>query len=390
MGFGSTILEGTQNKLFAHWFHGSWLAFVIGADIAWGRIVSIVIPATAVPLANVSEWWGWALWVPFFVCCLSTAATVAYWLFERKVPRKYRPVLGRHAKAKEGEARKIQWNLLRVLPKFFWVLCSTQVLQNATVSVYSSNLADMQVVTRGTKELAAGYNSSLQGVIPIVLTPLAGLFFDKVGWRCIFISWTAALYVVVFALIGLTTVHPLAPILISSFALSTNAITFNACIPVLVGTQHLMGTAFGVWRAFVRRPYALLTVAKLQHTHPRGGRRRDSGSLRWLVQRRHLPAHCHQECRGLHRAHLRLPRWQVAGAQPAHAREAEDRVQARGRRGGNAVRGVEDQQEGQTGGTVPARRHDRHGVDLVHCLLAGHLGLCIVVMFGSQEQATCA
>jgi MFS family permease len=147
---------------------------------------------------------------------------------------------------------KIQWNLLLVLPKFFWVLCSTQVLQNAAVGVYSSNLADMQVVTRGTKELAAGYNSSLQGIIPIVLTPLTGLFFDKVGWRCIFISWTAALYVIVFALVGLTRVHPLAPILISSFALSTNAITFNACIPVLVGTQHLMGTAFGVWRAFVR------------------------------------------------------------------------------------------------------------------------------------------
>jgi hypothetical protein len=253
MGFGSTILEGTQNKLFAHWFHGSTLGLVIGADIAWGRIISIVIRASAVPLANIGAWWGWALWVPFFVCVLSTAATVAYWLFERRVPKKYRPVLGRHARAKEGAVKtKIQWNLLLVLPKFFWVLCSTQVLQNAAVGVYSSNLADMQVVTRGTKELAAGYNSSLQGIIPIVLTPLTGLFFDKVGWRCIFISWTAALYVIVFALVGLTRVHPLAPILISSFALSTNAITFNACIPVLVGTQHLMGTAFGVWRAFVR------------------------------------------------------------------------------------------------------------------------------------------
>lgn len=65
------------------------------------------------------------------------------------------------------------------------------------------------------------------------------------------VSFTGALYVVVFALIGLTTVHPLGPILLSSFALSTNAITFIASIPVLVGNDALLGTAFGVWKAFV-------------------------------------------------------------------------------------------------------------------------------------------
>jgi nitrate/nitrite transporter NarK len=59
------------------------------------------------------------------------------------------------------------------------------------------------------------------------------------------------MYIIVFALIGLTTVHPLAPILLSSFALSTNAITFIASIPILVGNDALLGTAFGVWKSFV-------------------------------------------------------------------------------------------------------------------------------------------
>lgn len=61
------------------------------------------------------------------------------------------------------------------------------------------------------------------------------------------------LYIIVFALIGLTKVHPLGPILLSSFALSTNALTFTASIPVLVGTDRLIGTAFGVWKSFVSR-----------------------------------------------------------------------------------------------------------------------------------------
>jgi MFS-type transporter involved in bile tolerance (Atg22 family) len=125
------------------------------------------------------------------------------------------------------------------------------MFQNAAVSVYTTNVADIQRVTRGTSTLAAGYNASLQGVIPIVLTPCVGWFFDHYGWRMAFVSWTGALYIVVFALLGFTTVHPLCPILLSSFALTTNALSFIASIPVLVGDDALLGTAMGIWKAFV-------------------------------------------------------------------------------------------------------------------------------------------
>lgn len=49
--------------------------------------------------------------------------------------------------------------------------------------MYTTNLADIQTVTRGTSKLAAGYNTTLQSIVPVVLTPLTGLFFDRVGWR---------------------------------------------------------------------------------------------------------------------------------------------------------------------------------------------------------------
>lgn len=75
------------------------------------------------------------------------------------------------------------------------------------------------------------------------------------------VSFTGALYIIVFALIGLTTVHPLCPILISSFALSTNAITFIASIPILVGDDSLLGTALGIWKAFANGNSIVLDVA---------------------------------------------------------------------------------------------------------------------------------
>jgi hypothetical protein len=56
---------------------------------------------------------------------------------------------------------------------------------------------------------------------------------------------------VVFALIGLTKVHPMGPIILSSFALSFNVIPFLASIPLLVNDPTKMGTAYGVWTSFV-------------------------------------------------------------------------------------------------------------------------------------------
>jgi hypothetical protein len=56
---------------------------------------------------------------------------------------------------------------------------------------------------------------------------------------------------VVFALIGLTTVNPLGPIILSSFALSFNVIPFTASIPLLINDPTMMGTAYGVWTSFV-------------------------------------------------------------------------------------------------------------------------------------------
>lgn len=55
--------------------------------------------------------------------------------------------------------------------------------------------------------------------------------------------------------------HPLAPILISSFTLSSNAITFLCAIPVLLGDDALLGTAMGVWKAFQNANSTIMDVA---------------------------------------------------------------------------------------------------------------------------------
>ncbi|ORY34568.1 major facilitator superfamily domain-containing protein [Naematelia encephala] len=261
MGFGSTVIESARNKLYAHWFQGSYLAFIFALDIAWGRVVVVISESSSVPMSEINGWWGWALWIPAITTALDLALCCLYWLYERSVPREYRPTLGQDDKGREGWSKKrFSWATVLQLPMFFWIVCLTQVPQSAIIGVYSSNLADIQTRTRGTSTLAAGYNSSVQSIIPIVMTPLVGMFFDKVGWRMVFVSLSAILHILTFSLMGFTTINALCPIIISSFGFTSDVITLVASIPVLVGDDALLGTAFGVWKAFLNTNSIVLDV----------------------------------------------------------------------------------------------------------------------------------
>jgi MFS family permease len=67
------------------------------------------------------------------------------------------------------------------------------------------------MAAQSSSRLTAGYTASIGQIIPIVWTPLVGLFFDRFGRRVYFISITAALWVLVFSLLAYSDVHPLAP-----------------------------------------------------------------------------------------------------------------------------------------------------------------------------------
>ena len=124
MGFGSMLIESAQLKLYAHWFQGSHLALVIGLDLAWSRVLSVISRATAVPMSRINGWWGWGLWIPAIVTVANLVVCIAYWAFERRVPPQYRPPLGKDARSEEGKLKKaIDFSVLHKLPRFFWLFC---------------------------------------------------------------------------------------------------------------------------------------------------------------------------------------------------------------------------------------------------------------------------
>ena len=140
MGFGSMLIESAQLKLYTHWFQGSHLALVIGLDLAWSRVLSVISRATAVPMSRINDWWGWGLWIPAIVTVVNLIVCIAYWAFERRVPAELRPPLGKDARSEEGKLKRaIDFSVLHKLPRFFWLFCGIR----KCLAVSGDQTADM-------------------------------------------------------------------------------------------------------------------------------------------------------------------------------------------------------------------------------------------------------
>lgn len=214
------------------------------------------------------------------VCAFSVCINIIYLTIERRLPAKARIPTGRQAalestQANEKDADATPRTLksyttshlkgitqsISTMPSFFYVMVMTQVLQSGVLGAFSSNKAEVIEITRGTTKLVAGYTSSLSLIIPVVMTPLVGLFFDRYGKRMYVGTFQAALWCLVIVLLAYTSVHPLIPIILSSFASSAQLLPFYGSIPIIVQSQTSIATAFGIWKAFNSNGSTIMDIA---------------------------------------------------------------------------------------------------------------------------------
>ena len=214
-----------------------------------GRVFNLAGRLSSVPIAEGTGKWFWTFWVGAILAAATLVLNIAYVIFERTLPDDQKVMTGYKVARMLKQRSKVEgldgkdvvvmsplsktyWKAVVAsvfaIPAAFWLVTMSQVLQAGTVGAYSTNLADVsentsspcaalnlffQVVevTRGTTRLTAGYTSSLSQVIPIVLTPIIGLGFDRFGNRMHIVTFTASLWVLVFGLLAYSSVHPMIP-----------------------------------------------------------------------------------------------------------------------------------------------------------------------------------
>lgn len=232
--------------------------------------------ATAVPMRDASDFWGWALWIPAIVCFANLLQNIFYvwWIWSRPewtrmptglqlqkdaaerqettgpVDREGAAVAVSNTSSNSRHAFIPDWRTILRIPRFFWLVVCTQILQAGTVGGFNGLNADIITQTRGSTEQLAGYTSAVQQVIPVVCAPLIGTFFDYFGYRMLFVSITSAIWILVYCLIGYTETNALGSMVIASVASTMNALPFLASIPLMVPNQVELGLVFGIWKVF--------------------------------------------------------------------------------------------------------------------------------------------
>ncbi|GAA5985037.1 hypothetical protein JCM11641_000825 [Rhodosporidiobolus odoratus] len=278
VGFGSITIETTQLKILSHWFFGTHLGLALGANNAINRVIVVISKATAIPIADASNW-TWVIWVPAFISFAVLLINILYVLYEMRIPAQYRPLTGRqaanlHEQGQGGLRREVRkaWAVVWGLPAVFWYITLTQLLQNGTVQTFVSLQADMVTVTRGAGLLKAGWISAVAQVPVIVFAPLTGAFFDRFGYRMHLVPASAGLFVLLFGLMGWTQADAIGLTILQGIALAINLLPFTCAISLLVPSLHQIGTAQGTYQAFINSGHVVVSTAAgaIQDETPKG------------------------------------------------------------------------------------------------------------------------
>ncbi|KAK6209139.1 hypothetical protein LQW54_006593 [Pestalotiopsis sp. IQ-011] len=204
-----------------------------------GKIIVLAAKATAVPMRDATSFWAWALWIPAIVCLANLLQNIFY--ICRQLVTKSKQYNGTQnanngprsmSTISRGLRRFTASSICRAInnvPCFFWLMACTQILQAGVI---------------------AGYTSSVQQVVPVICTPLIGLFFDTFGYRMMIISFTSAIWILVYCLIGFTQTNAVGTMVIASLGSAFNAIPFLVSTPLVVTSQAELGLVFGIWKAF--------------------------------------------------------------------------------------------------------------------------------------------
>ncbi len=203
LGIGAEPLIVAATTVLAKWFSGRELGFAFGLNLSVSRLGSASTDwstSFAEPLyAN----WQDPLWLATGVAAAGLAAAVLYAMLERRAQ-------GQGVPAAEAPSDRLELRSLYVFGRAYWYIVALCVVFYATIFPFRTFAIDYFQQAHGLDRGTAGMLSSLLPMSAIVLTPLFGLWADRVGHRGLFMLVGTAIMLPLF--LAVTYLPPGAPV----------------------------------------------------------------------------------------------------------------------------------------------------------------------------------
>ncbi|RUO29283.1 MFS transporter [Aliidiomarina sedimenti] len=182
LGIGAEPLIVAATTVLAKWFKGKELSFAFGINLSISRLGSASADWSTSFASPLYINWQDPLWLATAIAGLSVTAALLYWVLEHRAESRYQ--VGEPQAADE----RIELKNLYKFSASYWYIVALCVVFYATVFPFRSFAIDYFQQAHGITRETAGLLSSLLPVAAIILTPLFGLWVDRVGHRALFMA----------------------------------------------------------------------------------------------------------------------------------------------------------------------------------------------------------
>ena len=205
LGIGAEPLIVAATTALAKWFRGRELGFAFGLNLSLSRLGSASTDWSTSFAAPLYANWQDPLWLATGIAAAGLAAAMLYAMTERRTQE---PAPANAA----GTGGRPGLRGLYAFGRAYWYIVALCVVFYATIFPFRSFAIDYFQQAHGLDRGAAGMLSSLLPMSAIVLTPLFGLWADRVGHRGGFMAVGTALMLPLFLMVTYLPPGPMVPL----------------------------------------------------------------------------------------------------------------------------------------------------------------------------------
>lgn len=243
-GVGAEIAGITVSKVIVKWFTGHELALAMGAQVALARFGTAAALSFALPFAKNMGAVSASIGLGTSMLCIGMLSFIVYNIMDKKEDA---AVAASSTEPEEG----FKFSDLKLLfcNKGFWYITLLCLMFYAGVFPFLKFATKLMVIKYGVAEDIAGTIPSMLPYGTIVLTPLFGYVYDKIGKGATLMIIGSVLLTVVHAVFALPEVNAVAVAIVMmvllgiAFGLVPSAMWPS--VPKIIPMQ-LLGTAYAM------------------------------------------------------------------------------------------------------------------------------------------------
>jgi MFS family permease len=188
-GIGSGLIVTMQESMLSKWFRTQNLSIAIGLQLSISRLATFLGTLVANPIAQRTGDWVWSFWLSFIICCFSILMNLVYALVVRHLRRQSgdKDSAGALTKLEIQQQKKrkaFHFKSLVKFPIYYWHILLIEFIFAAVWSSFQTISTEFVQIHFGDSDaVLAGYQASASQSVPIVATPLLGIFMDFFGGR---------------------------------------------------------------------------------------------------------------------------------------------------------------------------------------------------------------